>query len=659
MKSIALKSSIVTAFAIITLSLILSGFTVSALKPPFKPMQPRWNAVDAANNVIRNSPPAWDAVDAAGNLVGSPLQWSITQGYFDAMSALTGTNTIETRWGSDPVYTVRSGLDSFVNFYNWVSENASTGSPFEAEAQRIREQRATESWNTLQASSMQIYTALLDGQTAVRITDRFRVPPMQGPMPYWSMPYIPVIMNIADLREELYRRGQAINDMEELLQQLQGTAPTDSPLLVGQCAVTRLPVLQRAWQGDSGGVLNHNYIGSIRYNAYRRHAVPSFTHPNGNVYTYGIVETNRIVVMRNGEVVPGQNMARIAGSYFPIGFISYLNEASNTITVHFVILSMYRTNWHLIISLNIGSSIQPLAVINTDIVSTTGNEWPTISRSREHRPSVIEPLIRTIAEIDDEEDGRVGVRIPIISPDHFPSIPAEHFPDFVNEILEHLELEDIIMTGQELRDINLNLPVIELNPNIIIQPRPPDLTGIVAGIRDMTGLLQQQLIVQRNINRELERFFAEPASPYMPYLPDSSGLFDFRINLMDYFPFSIPRDLVDLISILLGQTPAAFMGATDLEIAVFNHYQETGEITEAGFALIEPMLLTQVAPRIEIDIPLPNFSGGRIDNDGSTVAYTFVLDFSDYPTFIAIIHFATFIAVIIGLIRITPMILTW
>jgi hypothetical protein len=64
-------------------------------------------------------------------------------------------------------------------------------------------------------------------------------------------------------------------------------------------------------------------------------------------------------------------------------------------------------------------------------------------------------------------------------------------------------------------------------------------------------------------------------------------------------------------------------------------------------------------PRFEVEIPMPNMSGGRIDNGNQVIAYTFVFDMDDYPTFIAIIRLSSFLVFLIGLIKMTPYLITW
>jgi hypothetical protein len=154
-----------------------------------------------------------------------------------------------------------------------------------------------------------------------------------------------------------------------------------------------------------------------------------------------------------------------------------------------------------------------------------------------------------------------------------------------------------------------------------------------------------------------DNLFPAAEIPELPDVPDVD--FDFRINLMDYFPFSLPRDLHDIISIMLGSMPTELAGATTNERAVFFHYQEVGYLSDEGHAFIAPLTANTGSPRFEMKIPIPSFSSGGIGAGSEETAYTFVLDLNEYPTLIAVINWGVFLVFLVGLIKITPSVLTW
>jgi len=173
------------------------------------------------------------------------------------------------------------------------------------------------------------------------------------------------------------------------------------------------------------------------------------------------------------------------------------------------------------------------------------------------------------------------------------------------------------------------------------------ILDILAAIMALPGVLAGTL---QNI------FFSDDLLPYVPVDMD----FDFRINLMDYFPFSIPRDIFDIFGLILGTQPAALLGATTHERALFFHYQETGHLSDEGHLIIAPMVFPDpILPRFEVNIPLPSFAGGRIDSANESVVYTWVLDMADYPRLIAIINWSVLVAFLFGLMQLTAKFITW
>jgi hypothetical protein len=146
----------------------------------------------------------------------------------------------------------------------------------------------------------------------------------------------------------------------------------------------------------------------------------------------------------------------------------------------------------------------------------------------------------------------------------------------------------------------------------------------------------------------------------MPYIPgEIEWEFDFRINLTDYFPFSIPRDILDLISVLSGGAAPETLGATAYQRILLEHYMETGELSPEGYALIAPLVVGNARPRFEANIPLPDFSGGHINADNANTAYTLVIDMDNHPTLMAVIRMSVFMIFLIALVNITPKVMLW
>lgn len=177
---------------------------------------------------------------------------------------------------------------------------------------------------------------------------------------------------------------------------------------------------------------------------------------------------------------------------------------------------------------------------------------------------------------------------------------------------------------------------------------------IIGGIGNVLGAIVELPVRIGAVIGDL--LFGEVEVPYAPIGMD----FDFSINLMDYFPFSIPRDIVDIIIVLIGVETPEILGTTSHERALLSHFRETGYLSPEGLEIIEPLFsLVPHSPRFEVNIPLPDFSGGQIDNENSSIAYTWVFAMEDYPTFVAIIRWSVFLIFVFGLIKATATVLTW
>jgi hypothetical protein len=393
----------------------------------------------------------------------------------------------------------------------------------------------------------------------------------------------------------------------------------------------------------------------------------SFMH-NGQQVNYverteqasGIIERKVVQFVFNGELRNQELLIYQAGmikNFEVLGFI--LHQQTNTSNI---------------VELGVAFTYQALNDVRIYRLVLTGikfdrNEMPTQSptgtvnlaptNSLTSLDDVMEE-IRRLAHHPARENDEVIIMMPLLQPEFFPEIPPEHFPEFAREFLEQLRREDIIMPGHEAIEITINIPELPQPPTLPNNP-PTDLTGI-------TGLLQRILNTITGIPSAIAKAI-EPILPTkttleddlpMLYMPEDMD-FDFRIYLMDYFPFSLPRDFYDIVNILFGTSSAGLAGATTYERALFDHYNETGYMSEQGYEILEPMFIGThfTPPRFEIDIPLPDFSSGRIDNDNSQIAYTFVFDMGEYPTLIAIIRASVFVIVLIGLIKLTPSVITW
>jgi hypothetical protein len=251
---------------------------------------------------------------------------------------------------------------------------------------------------------------------------------------------------------------------------------------------------------------------------------------------------------------------------------------------------------------------------------------------------------------------------PVITPDAFPDISSEDFPALKAALLGALSLQDVVMPAAAARDLLTTTVVPRILENIVIPFPPTDLQGILGFLQRLLqallDILAAILAIPANLITSLKNMEGDdPMIGFIPELPD----LDFRMDLMDYFPFSIPRDIVDLVSALSGSTSVQMMGATGQERMILEHYWETGEISPQGIQAIAPLSAAgrNTRPRFEIEIPLPDFSGGTINTSNMTTAYTFVFDLDNHPTLIAIIQLGVYLIFVMGLINITPKVIVW
>lgn len=254
------------------------------------------------------------------------------------------------------------------------------------------------------------------------------------------------------------------------------------------------------------------------------------------------------------------------------------------------------------------------------------------------------------------ENDDVIVTLPVIYPGAFPNIAEADFPAFAEALRAFLTVHDLVMDGaraKEMQDI-YDLPRIDTditvgNPPVVV----PDVdVGGIIGL--LQGIISAVTSLPASIATSIRNLiFDDTPVGYIPYELEF-GDFDFRINLMDYFPFSLPRDLYDIIAITLGVQPAEMAGATTQERALIAHWHEHGEISPLGYDMISPLFIPSPRlPRIEIDIPLPDLSGSN------TIAHTWVFDMAEFPTFVNIINWGVFLTFLVGLLSITQKLITW
>ena len=352
--------------------------------------------------------------------------------------------------------------------------------------------------------------------------------------------------------------------------------------------------------------------------------------------------------------------------------------------------------WKVVESVNISDGSTYLIPIETEINGNIISQTPNVPAPNVNLAPVnalnnldeLMELIRQIAYHPDLENDEVVITLPILQPEFFPDIPPEHFHEFAQEFLNNLTIEHIVMPGHEAITIINNVPEIT-----IPTPQGTDLeevTGLLRRIlRVLEDLLRAIINLPPNIATSIRDSIQGDDYPPEIYIPEGED-FDFKLNLMDYFPFSIPRDFVDIVSILLGGIPVEMAGATAYERMIFSHYQDVGYITPEGFAVLEPLFANSfenkgtdilfangyaaieplfvsnltTTPRFEFHIPFPNF----INAVGVPFEYAFInmteihvatLDFDDYPTLVAVIRMGVFVLFLIAMINATTRMITW
>ncbi|MCL2358030.1 MAG: hypothetical protein FWC70_12910, partial [Defluviitaleaceae bacterium] len=196
-----------------------------------------------------------------------------------------------------------------------------------------------------------------------------------------------------------------------------------------------------------------------------------------------------------------------------------------------------------------------------------------------------------------------------------------------------------------------------------------DFPGTISGLGDYLGTRLQDIyrILEFTsagtlVAVDFFNWFQNQSDPDGFYLPPIDTDTDFRLTLIDYFPFSLPRDLYDTINILLGQTPAALGGASARERDLFLQHLNDQPLTAAELARIEPLIdahiLWVTVPQFEITIPMPDFSTSLGSITYTEPEVVFVIDLADYPTMIAIVNWGVYVSFLLGLIFITPRLLT-
>jgi len=121
---------------------------------------------------------------------------------------------------------------------------------------------------------------------------------------------------------------------------------------------------------------------------------------------------------------------------------------------------------------------------------------------------------------------------------------------------------------------------------------------------------------------------------------DFSPLLENVPDFMEYFPFSLPHDLYNVVRVASGQAPIETIGMTSREANLFladqaHHYELYG---------ITPTFINTDAPRFEMHLPEP-------------LNYTFVFDMNDYPQMIAVVRWSILVIFAIGMIKTTPRII--
>jgi|GEM_PF-2522103 len=452
--------------------------------------------------------------------------------------------------------------------------------------------------------------------------------------------------------------------------------------------ISGLPVLQIA--SSNWNVLDNSYFrAAITQHGLRR----SFT-LDGDYFSIYMASNTSLRVLRNGEQIHSRHISN-NGFGAVLGFYIRYSDGRLMLAHCDVTASSspYRTRHGNVsfIYVDLYPLVQPdqsAPGITLDPVNALNNVTEVLERIRERANN---------PDADADAEPAPMAAFPLLVPEFFPDIPADHFPEFARRVLEEMTWEDVIVPGREADEIRRRNPNIPwFFPQEAPAPQPqPGLTP--RDLREIERQLQQQTRILEDFDlgrltrpledilREIEKI-NQPPPDYWDEIYISPFEFDLRIDLMDYFPFSLPRDFVDIISILLGQMPAEMAGATTQERAVFFHYIETGYVAEEYYFLIEPMFFSSVAPRFELYIPMPDFSQGlgwqapsgdlyicipecwvigscpacRASGSGRLV-HVFTLDFADpqWATMVQIIRLSNFVMFMFTMMTLTRKFLVW
>ena len=356
------------------------------------------------------------------------------------------------------------------------------------------------------------------------------------------------------------------------------------------------------------------------------------------------------------------------------------------------------------VTINDGSTyLLPMETeINGNIISQTPTApaVPSLSLAEinalNDMQALMAQLLARVEEIQGQSE-HMYFMAPVATAEDFPGIPAEDFNLFMTAILSQLDgIDSLLMTQAQIDSIPAEI-VINLDKLLEGTANPPDVgteTGVIAGIlqgisqgiRTLQNLLQAILQAIQALSAQIATAVSTNVDD--TYVPPGMDV-NLHINLMDYFPFCIPQDFVDIVSILLGTMPPQLAGATAHEKAVFFHYQEleyispegqaflallfansfsnqyTADISE-GYDVIEPMFISNLTttPRFEFHIPFPNFTNAvgtsfEAAFINMTQIHVATIDFDDYPTLVAVIRLGVFSIFLIAMINATTKMMTW
>jgi hypothetical protein len=160
-------------------------------------------------------------------------------------------------------------------------------------------------------------------------------------------------------------------------------------------------------------------------------------------------------------------------------------------------------------------------------------------------PAEVMQEIREIGIAPGSNSDEVVIMLPLITPEHFPDIPAEHFPAFALELIRSLGRTDVIMPWHELSTININM-IPQLKPKSSTVTRPGENIDYTGQLED----IHRELI---NINRTFPQrigdvFLGSPAGLDFSPLQNLGAV-------AGVFPFSIPWDLRNAFVAMFGDSP--------------------------------------------------------------------------------------------------------